>query len=135
MPGAPRGSAAWIQKEQHLRMRIAILSLLLAALGLGAAHAHAALDHATPLVGSTVATAPREVTLTFTQNLEPAFSTIQVTDSKGARVDEGKPQISGATMRVALKPLGPGSYRVHWRAVSADTHSTQGDFSFTVSGS
>jgi len=116
-------------------MRITILSLLLAALGIGAAYAHAALDHATPVAGSTVATAPHEVMLTFTQNLEPAFSTVQVTDSKGARVDQGKPQISGATMRVALKPLVPGSYRVHWHAVSADTHSTQGDFSFTVGGS
>jgi copper resistance protein C len=113
-------------------MRIAILTLLLVALGGGAARAHAFLDHATPVVGSTVATAPHEVALTFTQNLEPAFSTVQVTDSTGARVDEGTPQISGATMRVALKPLAPGSYRVHWRAVSADTHSTEGDFSFTV---
>jgi copper resistance protein C len=105
------------------------------ALGIGAAHAHAALDHATPIAGSTVATAPREVVMTFTQSLEPAFSTVQVTDSKGARVDQGAPQISGVTMRIALQPLAPGSYRVHWHAVSADTHSTQGDFSFTVGGS
>ena len=31
-------------------------------------------DHASPLVGGTVAAAPREVTLWFTQSLEPAFS-------------------------------------------------------------
>jgi copper resistance protein C len=116
-------------------MRITILSLLLAVLGLGAAHAHAALDHTTPIAGSTVANAPHEVMLTFTQNLEPAFSTAQVTDAKGARVDEGKPQISGNTMRIGLKQLTPGRYQVHWRAVSADTHSTQGDFSFTAGGS
>ena len=52
--------------------------------------------------------APHEVTLTFTQNLEPAFSSVQVTDSSGARVDQGKAQISGNTMRIGLKALKPG---------------------------
>jgi copper resistance protein C len=114
--------------------RITLAALMLVALGSGAASAHAFLDHATPLVGSTVATAPREVALTFTQNLEAAFSTVQVTDSKGARVDEGKPQISGNTMRVGLKATGPGRYQVHWHALSVDTHKTEGNFSFTIGG-
>ena len=118
-----------------MRMHFTVLSLLLAVLGVGAAGAHAFLDHANPLVGSTVRTAPREVTLSFTQNLEAAFSTVTVTDGNGARVDEGKPQVSGNTMRIGLKPLGPGIYRVHWRALSVDTHTTEGNFSFTVGGS
>jgi len=118
-----------------MRMRLAIPSLLLIALATGAAYAHAVLDHATPVAGSTVATAPREIALTFTQNLEPAFSTVQVTDANGARVDQGKPQISGNTMRIGLKPLTPGPYQVHWHALSVDTHKTEGNFSFTVGGS
>lgn len=60
------------------RMLIALLPLLLA--GTINAYAHAFLDHANPRVGNTVATAPREVTLWFTQNLEAAFSTVTVTD-------------------------------------------------------
>jgi methionine-rich copper-binding protein CopC len=52
----------------------------------------------------------------------------------GARVDEGKVAVGGGTMRVGLKPLSPGSYRVHWRAVSVDTHKTEGSFIFNVSG-
>jgi copper resistance protein C len=112
-----------------------IASIFLLTLGSGAAYAHAFLDHASPLVGSTVRTAPRELSLWFTQNLEPSFSTVQVTDSKGARVDEGKPKISGNTVRVGLKSLPPGSYRVHWHVLSVDTHTTQGSFSFTVAGS
>ena len=75
-----------------------LLVLLLTPLTPNAAQAHAFLDHATPLVGSTVPTAPHEVVLTFTQNLEPAFSTAQVTDSSSARVDQGKAQVSGNTM-------------------------------------
>jgi methionine-rich copper-binding protein CopC len=67
-------------------------------------------DHASPLVGSTVASAPREVSLTFTQNLESSFGSVQVTDANGARVDQGKAQISGNTMRVGLKSLSPGCF-------------------------
>jgi copper resistance protein C len=111
---------------------ITIVSLLLTALGTSAARAHAFLDHANPLVGSTVPAAPREVSLWFTQNLEPAFSIVEVLDGSGARVDQGKAQISANTMRVGLKPLAPGSYRVRWRALSVDTHTTQGSFTFRV---
>ena len=30
------------------------------------------------------------------------------------------------------KPLPAGAYKVHWQAVSVDTHHTQGTFEFTV---
>jgi methionine-rich copper-binding protein CopC len=112
-----------------------IVSLLLIAFATGTAQAHAFLDHASPLVGSTVQSAPHEVTLWFTQNLETAFSNVQVTDSGGARVDQGKAQISGNTMHIGLKTLKPGSYRVRWHALSVDTHTTEGSFTFTVGGS
>ena len=117
-----------------MRKFFLLVSLLLLSLTPVAAQAHAFLDHASPLVGSTVAAAPHEVALTFTQNLEPAFSTVQVTDAGGARVDEGKAQVSGNTMTIGLKSLGPGSYKVHWHALSVDTHSSEGTFTFHVGG-
>jgi len=92
------------------------------------------LSSASPPVGGSVGAAPRQVTLSFTQGLEPAFSSVQVTDSKGARVDTGKAQVSGSTMSVGLKSLAPRAYKVHWRALSVDTHTTQGSFSFHVGG-
>jgi copper resistance protein C len=95
-------------------------------------YAHAFLDHANPLVGSSVRSSPRDVTLWFTQNLESAFSTITVTDTSGQRVDAGAARISGSTMRVGLRPLRPGSYRVNWRVLSVDTHTTEGNFTFRV---
>jgi methionine-rich copper-binding protein CopC len=97
-----------------------------------AAEAHAFLDHAEPRVGSTVPTAPRELALFFTQNLEPAFSSVEVSDANGARVDLGKPSISASTMRVGLKALAPGTYRVRWQVLSVDTHTTEGSFTFHV---
>lgn len=93
---------------------------------------HAMLDRASPPVGSSVTSAPKEVVLWFTNNLEPAFSTIEVRNSNGAAVQAGKARVERSQMRVSLKPLGPGTYRVIWRVLSVDTHRTQGDFTFRV---
>jgi copper resistance protein C len=118
-----------------MRILFVLFSLLLAALGTRVACAHAFLDHATPAVGSTMQRAPREVALSFTLSIDAASSNIQVTDSSGARVDQGKAQISGNTMRVGLKALKPGPYRVRWHVLSVDGHNTEGNFGFTVGGS
>ena len=115
-----------------MRDIIAVALLALWPVGTTVAQAHAFLDHAEPRVGSTVQTAPRELSLSFTQNLEPAFSTVEVRNADGARVDQGKARISADVMHVGLKPLLPGTYKVHWRVLSVDTHTTEGSFSFQV---
>jgi methionine-rich copper-binding protein CopC len=98
-----------------------------------AAHAHAALDRANPRVGSTVASAPRAVSLWFTENIEPALSTIEVRNAAGARVDQGRARAGGSNvLQIGLKSLPPGTYQVHWRVLSVDTHRTEGTFSFQV---
>ena len=112
--------------------RTAITFLGSLVLGTAYAHAHAFLDHAEPRVGNSVTSAPREVSLWFTQNLEAAFSTVEVRDASGARVDQGKPQVSAGVMRIGLKPLPPGTYKVYWHVLSVDTHRTEGSFSFRV---
>jgi len=109
--------------------RMIPLLLLLAS---GDARAHAFLDHAEPRVGNKVATPPREVTLWFTQKLEPAFSTITVTNPAGQRVDTGKARVSGSQMSVSLRPGGTGTYHVTWHVLSVDTHTTEGNFTFQV---
>jgi copper resistance protein C len=115
-----------------MRTPIFIASVLFALTLNSGAHAHSMLSSASPPVGGSVGPAPRQVTLSFTQGLEPSFSSVQVTDSKGARVDTGKAQVSGSTMSVDLKALSPGTYRVNWHVLSVDTHKTQGSFSFRV---
>ena len=96
--------------------------------------AHAMLDHASPRVGSTVAPAPREVVLWFTQKLEPAFSSIEVRNEQGVAMNAGKATVAGdrTQLRVLVKALPAGTYKVIWRVLSVDTHRTQGDFSFRV---
>ena len=101
----------------------------------GAAFGHAFLDHAAPPVGSTVSAAPDRVRLWFTQQLEPAFSGIEVDDATGVRIDDGKVTLDPndpTSISVGLKPLGPGTYTVHWHVVSVDTHRTEGSLTFVV---
>ena len=96
---------------------------------------HAFLDHASPAVGSTVPTAPETVTMWFTQELEPAFTTATVTDASGNTVDTGPAKVDPkdpTELRVALKKLSPGTYTVSWHALSVDTHTTTGHFTFEV---
>jgi hypothetical protein len=109
---------------------LALLPVLL--LGSISAHAHSDFERASPGPGSTLRTAPREVAIWFTQKLEPAFSTITVTNAGGERVDTGSTRVSGRVMRISLRPIGAGTYHVTWRALSVDTHTTQGRFSFHV---
>jgi copper resistance protein C len=116
----------------QLRISITVLSLLFLTVSAAAAHAHASLTQASPSAGSTMSVAPHEVILTFTERLEAAFSKLTVTDRDGTEVSQGKVQVSDNTMRISLKPLNPGSYRVNWRAVSTDTHKIEGSFTFSV---
>ena len=100
-------------------------------------HAHAFLDHASPAVGSSLPSAPSAVTMWFTQQLEPAFTTATVTDQAGNPVDTGPAQVDAkdpTELRVPLKKLPPGTYTVAWHALSVDTHTTTGHFIFTVGG-
>ncbi len=97
--------------------------------------AHAFLDRAVPAVGSTVHGPPAEVRLRFTQELEPAFSTVRVVDRDGRQVDRMDKQLErgdATLLKVSLPRLAPGIYRVVWRGLSVDTHVTEGDFTFEV---
>jgi methionine-rich copper-binding protein CopC len=99
------------------------------------AFAHAKLEKAMPPVGGTVASAS-EIRLTFSEGVEPKFTKVTLTGPGGANAPLGAPTVEAGDQRVLIvpitKPLAPGAYTVHWRAVSVDTHHTQGSFQFTV---
>ncbi|HLZ04852.1 MAG TPA: copper resistance CopC family protein [Bradyrhizobium sp.] len=111
---------------------LAALAFLVLVLATGAADAHALLDRAEPRVGNRVAAPPREVTLWFTQNIRPVFSSITVTNAAGERVDTGKAQVRGNQMSVPLRVGGSGTYHVNWHVLSMDSHTTNGNFTFQV---
>jgi methionine-rich copper-binding protein CopC len=98
----------------------------------GPAAAHAFLQHAEPGAGARVAAAPTRVALSFSEELEPAFSGVAVTDTWGRSVAAGPVLIRGKAIAIPLRQLKAGSYRVSWHVVSVDTHRTEGAYSFTV---
>ena len=112
--------------------RLPVIAAMVLLCGTAPAFAHSELQRAEPPAGSTVRQAPSEVVIWFGQKLEPAFSTITVRNAAGQRVDTGKMRHDGNVMRVPLKTIGAGTYRVNWRVLSVDTHRTQGSFSFKV---
>lgn len=99
------------------------------------AWAHAFLDHAEPKVGSTVTHSPAEVKIWFTQEVESAFSSVQVQDAQGREVDKKDVHVDTKDkmlLEVPLPQLSAGTYTVIWHVVSVDTHRTQGHFEFTI---
>ena len=113
----------------------AVASAFLIIGGGNSAWAHAELKQATPAVDGTVQPAPTEVTLKFSERLESAFSAVVVRDAVGKRVDKSDGHIDRAdrtVMRASLQPLSPGTYIVEWRALTADTHRTEGAFIFRI---
>ena len=113
----------------------ALLIIVFTLAGFSLAQAHAFLDHAEPKVGSTQAEPPPQMKIWFTEELEGAFSKIQVFDAGGNEVDQKDVKIdptNKAVMTVSLPKLRPGTYKVKWSAVAVDTHHTTGTFTFTI---
>ncbi len=116
----------------------ALARSLVATLTLGVAqlaHAHAHPIHQAPAAGSTVMASQKDVAIDFDDGLEPAFSSITVTDAQGKPVTSGKSIVDASNkkrMSVALNPLTPGDYSVAWVAVAKDGHRTQGHYTFIV---
>jgi methionine-rich copper-binding protein CopC len=111
----------------------------LTALAAGLALASAAFAHVFPQkqepgAGSTVAPPP-QVRVIFDGPLEPAFSSLMVTDASGKQVTTQKASVDPhepTTMTVPLPSLAAGHYTVHWVAVASDGHRTHGDYGFDV---
>ncbi|WDD95007.1 copper homeostasis periplasmic binding protein CopC [Burkholderia sp. FERM BP-3421] len=113
------------------RGALAVLALTLSA----AAFAHAKPEHSEPAANAVVTDAPHAVAIDFTEPLEPAFSSIVVTDAAGQPAADGRATIDAANrkrMSVALKPIAAGDYTVRWVAVATDGHRTQGSYRFSV---
>ena len=112
-----------------------LVALLATGAASDAAFAHAHLRSAVPPVDSTVATAPTEVAITYSEGVEPKFSTIEVDDSTGKRVDRQDPHTApndNKVLAVSVPTLPAGIYKVIWHATAVDTHKTEGTFTFTV---
>ncbi|MGX6607738.1 copper resistance CopC family protein [Micromonosporaceae bacterium Da 78-11] len=97
------------------------------------AWAHAQLVSADPAKDAALAKAPAAVTLTFSERLNPDFTTIVISDAAKQRVPASTPTIDAVAGSVKLaQPLPNGAYLVAYRVVSVDGHTVQGSYAFTV---
>jgi methionine-rich copper-binding protein CopC len=99
------------------------------------AFAHAFLERANPPVGSEITASPPEISITFTEGVEPYFSTIEVHGANGAAMPAGAALTAPGNNRllsVRLAKLPPGTYTVIWHVTSVDTHKTEGSYQFTI---
>ncbi|MBT2674486.1 copper resistance protein CopC/CopD [Streptomyces sp. ISL-14] len=117
-------------------MLLGTLLVLLLLGGTGPASAHAALRATDPEDGTLLKSAPRHLTLTFTESVGLLDDSFRVLDPDGRRLRTGEPQHAqggGDTARVTLPAkLAQGTYTVAWRVVSADSHPVSGAFTFSV---
>src|SRR4051812_7901259 len=116
-----------------------LLMLALAAVLLGTtarrASAHALYEKSQPATGGQLET-PGQVQVSFTEDVEPQFSQLEVLDTSRRKVDlddSHGPPGSPKALIVSVPQLPDGTYMVAWRALSAvDGHVTRGVFPLVV---
>jgi copper resistance protein C len=112
---------------------VALVALAAVLLPGAPAWAHTALVSSAPAKDAALTEAPTTVRLTFSQRLNPDFTTIVVSDAAKHRIPAAPPVIDQATGTVTLsEALTNGSYTVAYRVVSSDGHTVQGSYTFTV---
>ena len=118
-------------KRTFLRLSLAAGAMLVA-VPMAFAHAHPVTM--TPAKDSTV-TAPKEVSIVFSEELDGKFSTLELQDSMGMVVSKTKAVLDpkdAKHLTLALPALAPGVYTVNWVSVATDGHKLTGKYSFTV---
>lgn len=97
------------------------------------AAAHTALTASEPAADTTLTAGPARVSATFNEDLQPTFAAMTVVGPDGNIWSSGDPEVRGAVVSVAVRPLGPaGRYTVNYRVTSADGHVVTGAWTFTV---
>ncbi|MBB4929469.1 hypothetical protein F4561_000289 [Lipingzhangella halophila] len=148
-----------MQTPPAVRRSVVLIPATTAALLLGLAAAPAALAHNTlisssPEDGETLDSAPEEVTLTFSDEVQSGDGTaggtqddgaasegsegsanaIVVTGPGGETYEEGEVRVDGDTASIGLGPLeAAGEHTIAYRVVSADGHPVEDELTFTLS--
>jgi len=114
---------------------IAAVTMIAASLCGSVAYAHPELRSAEPLAGAATSS-PKQIKITFNENVIPQFSDVEVKDQTGRIIPTGKAATDPANKKLLIVPvneqLPPGDYKVEWHAVSDDTHRVKGSYSFSV---
>lgn len=112
-------------------MRLQRVAFALALLvGSGGACAHAHLNSSTPAAGAQLTVAPQTLTLEFSEAAQ--LTALSIARAGAAPLKLTAPSAPASRIRIALPALTPGTWTVHFRALSADGHLVPGELSFTL---
>jgi methionine-rich copper-binding protein CopC len=120
------------QLKSTFRSVVFIFSLMLTVVPSAFAHAHPKTMVPTP---DSTGPTPSKISITFSEAVEPKFSSIKLTNIEGKSTDpETSAPVPGdpTTITLAVPSLPTGTYVVHWVDVSVDGHRLQGSYQFTV---
>jgi methionine-rich copper-binding protein CopC len=96
-----------------------------------AAFAHSELTASVPADKASVAAAPKELTLNFSEPVR--LTALAVSGADGPQKELGPlPAQSQKDFSIASPGLAQGEYTVSWRALSKDAHVMTGQFTFAV---
>lgn len=99
------------------------------------AFGHASQVESSPAADDVLPTSPTEVTITFDSGLLDMGAALVVRDQDGTSIVTGEPIIDDRSFSIAVNPSAPaGAYDVAYRVVSADGHTVEGAFTYTVEG-
>ncbi|MGA6220418.1 copper resistance CopC/CopD family protein [Streptomyces umbrinus] len=115
---------------------VALLGTLFLLGGAGSVSAHSAVRETTPGEGTVLKSAPKQVTMTFTESVGITDDSLRVLSPENRRVNAGDTEHASGrsdSVRVPLDDgLADGTYTVAWRVVSADSHPISGAFTFSI---
>lgn len=121
--------------RQLLAVVVAFTAVLFSAALFSAApaFAHDSAESTSPANGSTVASVPDAVSITFNNRPLLLGSQIRVNDASGRNWADGSVEIVDTVVSQKLRPGAPaGAFTVIWRVVSSDSHPIEGTFTFTA---
>ncbi|WP_058960175.1 copper homeostasis periplasmic binding protein CopC [Type-E symbiont of Plautia stali] len=98
--------------------------------------AHAHLKTPVPADKAVIDSSPQNLTLTFTEDVEPAFSGVEVLNAQNQPMAVEKAKLNDKQHDQLIvpisKPLPSGNYQVNWHVLSVDGHKTKGSYAFSV---
>jgi copper transport protein len=116
--------------------RWALAAIVAATLAPASAFAHATIVSTTPEDTSVVKTAPRAVSLKWSEAVDLGEHAVKLLDAAGKEIKTAQARHGpgGASTAMLELPAGlkNGTYVVSWRVVSSDSHPVTGAFSFSI---
>jgi methionine-rich copper-binding protein CopC len=116
-----------------------VIALLLASSTLAFSQfalAHAHLKTPVPADKAVVESSPQTLTLTFTEDVEAAFSGVEVLNAQHQPMTLEKSKLNDKQHDQLIvpvsQPLPSGRYQVNWHVLSVDGHKTKGSYTFSV---